>query len=75
LPRSVGAYITDVMPGGPQQAGLRRQQHNGSARYVAGGDLIIAIDERPVSNFADLLSYLINYKNPGDRNLFNHSAG
>lgn len=68
LPRSVGAYITDVTPGGPAaQAGLRGGNSTTDLPgIVAGGDLIIGIDDRPVSNFADLLSYLINYKNPGD---------
>jgi 2-alkenal reductase len=32
----------------------------------AGGDLIIAVDGQPIQIFNDLLSYLINYKSPGD---------
>jgi 2-alkenal reductase len=34
---------------------------------AAGGDLIIAIDGRPVKTFDDLLRYLINNKGPGDK--------
>jgi 2-alkenal reductase len=32
----------------------------------AGGDLIIAIDDRPVRVFGELLSYLMTEKSPGD---------
>lgn len=68
LPRSVGAYITEVTSGGPAaRAGLRGGSRTTDLPgIVAGGDLIIAIDDRSVNNFADLLSYLINYKSPGD---------
>ena len=31
-----------------------------------GGDLIIAVDGRPVHVFGDLLSYLMENKSPGD---------
>jgi 2-alkenal reductase len=33
---------------------------------LAGGDLIVAIDGRPVKVFDDLLRYLIGHKSPGD---------
>jgi 2-alkenal reductase len=68
LPRSTGVYVTSVTPGSPaDEAGLR-----GGTRPTeipglnAGGDLIIAIDGKPVRTFGELLSYLINYKSPGD---------
>lgn len=68
LPQETGAYITDVVPGGPaDQAGLRggtrRTNING---LYAGGDLIIAVDGHPVKEFSDLLSYMILNKAPGD---------
>lgn len=68
LPRSTGAYITSVTPGGPaDEAGLRGGSEPTSIDGVpAGGDLIIAVDGQPIQIFNDLLSYLINYKSPGD---------
>jgi len=68
LPQETGAYITDVVPGGPaDQAGLRggTRRTNITGLY-AGGDLIIAVDGRPVKEFSDLLSYMILNKAPGD---------
>ncbi len=55
-----GAYITEVVPGGPaDQAGLRGgTQETGVPGLLGGGDLIIAIDGLPVRQFDDLLSYL-----------------
>jgi S1-C subfamily serine protease len=68
LPRSTGAYITNVTPGGPaDRAGLRGGSRETSIQNLAsGGDLIIAVDGQPVRIFNDLLAYLINYKSPGD---------
>jgi len=68
LSRSTGAYITSVTPGGPAaKAGLRGGDRPSSVQNLAsGGDLIIAVDGQPVQIFNDLLSYLINYKSPGD---------
>jgi 2-alkenal reductase len=68
LPLSTGAYITSITPGGPaDKAGLRGGTEPTSISGVlAGGDLIIAVDGQPVRIFNDLLSYLINYKSPGD---------
>lgn len=68
LPRSTGAYVNTVTPGGPaDKAGLiggsRATEFPG---LLAGGDLIIAIDHQPIKSFSELLSYLINYKSPGD---------
>ena len=68
LPQETGAYITDVVPGGPaDQAGLRggTRRTNITGLY-AGGDLIIAADGHPVKEFSDLLSYMILNKAPGD---------
>ena len=33
----------------------------------AGGDLIIAVDGRPVKVFGDLMSYIMTNKSPGDK--------
>jgi S1-C subfamily serine protease len=68
LSRSTGAYIIAITPGSPADvAGLR----DGSRRtdqpgLFSGGDLIIAVDNRPVLVFGDLLSYLMVNKSPGD---------
>jgi len=63
-----GAYVTQVAPGSPaEKAGLRGGNQPTSIQGLqAGGDLIIAIDGRPVKRFDDLLRYLINNKSPGD---------
>jgi S1-C subfamily serine protease len=73
-----GAYVMQVEPGGPAdeaglQAGTRRTDillgfDLGQPVYLqAGGDLIIAIDNQPVTKFDDLLVYLERYTSPGDR--------
>jgi 2-alkenal reductase len=68
LAKSNGAYVSSVTPDGPaDKAGLR-----GGSRATeipgleAGGDLIIAVDGKPILTFGDMLSYLIIYKSPGD---------
>lgn len=70
LPQATGAYVTSVVPGSPaDQAGLRGGQSNRPTSIPglpAGGDLIIAIDDVPVLQFSDLLSYLFNHKSPDE---------
>jgi S1-C subfamily serine protease len=68
LPQSNGAYITSITPRSPaDRAGLRGGTEETSIPSLfAGGDLIIAVDGQPIQIFNDLLSYLINYKSPGD---------
>ena len=68
LKSQIGAYVTLVAPGGPADkagivAGTKQTSIDG---LLAGGDLVIAIDGRPVKTFDDLLRYLINHKAPGD---------
>jgi S1-C subfamily serine protease len=68
LPRSTGAYVISVTPNSPaDKAGLiGGSRPTNISGLNAGGDLIIAIDGQPVRDFGELLSYLINYKSPGD---------
>lgn len=69
LPRHTGAYIISVTQGGPADtAGLRGgSQTTVYPGLAKGGDLIIEIDGLPVTSFGQMLSYLINNKNPGDQ--------
>jgi 2-alkenal reductase len=74
-----GAYVIEVEPGGPaDEAGLQggteqtdvllRLTDFGQPIYlVAGGDLILAIDDQPIENSDDLLVYLERYTSPSDR--------
>jgi 2-alkenal reductase len=68
LPRSTGVYITGIVSDSPaERAGLvPGEKSTDITGLLAGGDLIIAIDDRPVYTFNDLISYLIQYKSPGD---------
>jgi S1-C subfamily serine protease len=68
LPRQTGAYIVSVQPNSPAaKAGLRGGNIETSIPGVlAGGDLIVAVDGRPIHGFDDFLSYLIINKSPGD---------
>jgi S1-C subfamily serine protease len=68
LPRNIGAYITSVTAGGPaDKAGLKGGTEATEITGInAGGDLIIAVDGRPVRVFGDLLRYMLNNKGPGD---------
>ncbi|MFW5941642.1 MAG: S1C family serine protease [Chloroflexota bacterium] len=62
LSQTQGAYVLDVTAGGPaDEAGLV------AANPDTGrdGDLIVAVDDRPVGNFADLNSYLVFNTEPG----------
>jgi len=66
LPQSTGVYIREVTPGSPaDKAGLvGAESKEGDLK---GGDLIIAIDDQQVNDFADFMGYLLTYKNPGDQ--------
>jgi len=68
LKQYTGAYVTDVVKGGPaDQAGIKAGTQPTSIQNLnAGGDLIVAIDSRPVHQFDELLAYLITNKAPGD---------
>jgi len=66
LPQSTGVYIREVTPGSPaDKAGLvGAESKEGDLK---GGDLIIAIDDQQVNDFADFMGYLLTYKDPGDQ--------
>ena len=68
LPTANGAYIVEVVPGGPSdQAGLQAgTQSTPVPGLFAGGDLIIAVDDVQVLEFSELLSYMLLNKQPGD---------
>jgi S1-C subfamily serine protease len=68
LPQATGAYVLDVASGGPaEKAGLIGATRQTSLPNLpVGGDLIIAIDDRPVRVFGDLITYLMANKSPGD---------
>ena len=68
LAQSSGAYVVEVVPGGPaDQAGVRGANRQSSIMTLpAGGDLIIAIDGNPVLVFAAVVGYLMANKSPGD---------
>ncbi|MBI5935980.1 MAG: trypsin-like peptidase domain-containing protein [Chloroflexi bacterium] len=68
LKSQIGAYVIGVVPGGPaDKAGIKAgDKATSDPTLLAGGDLIVAIDGRPVKVFDDLLRYLIGHKSPGD---------
>jgi S1-C subfamily serine protease len=67
-----GAYVTNVVSGGPaDKAGiLAGTKPTDIPGLLGGGDLITAIDGQEVHAFDQLLSYLITNKSPGDSVVF-----
>jgi len=63
-----GAYILGVADGSPAATAGLIGGSTGTriSGLLAGGDLIIAVDERPVRLFSDFLSYIMANKSPGD---------
>ena len=63
-----GAYVTSVVDGGPaDKAGIKAgDTPTEISGLQSGGDLIVAIDGRPVHSFDEMLAYLITNKGPGD---------
>jgi len=63
-----GAYVTQVVDGGPaDKAGIKQGDKVTSIpNLFAGGDLIIAIDGQTIRRFDEMLAYLIGNKSPGD---------
>lgn len=80
FPASVkGAYISEALSGSPaDRAGIHGansetdvvlsvNMFNGEPVYLlAGGDLVVGINDKPVERFDDLLIYLFRYASPGD---------
>ena len=68
LSQATGAYVLEVVPGGPaDQAGLLAgDQPTEVQGLYAGGDLIIAADGQKVLAFSDMLNYMMLHKQPGD---------
>lgn len=68
LPQSTGAYVVEVVQGAPaDKAGLIGATGDSQIPGLpAGGDLITAVDGRPVQVFAEMLAYLMENKSPGD---------
>ena len=64
-----GAYIVEVTPDGPaERADLRGASDEISVdgrRTTVGGDVVTAIDDRPVRSFEDLLIYIALEAAPG----------
>ena len=68
LKQFTGTYVTDVASGGPaDKAGIKAgTQPTSMQGLLAGGDLIVAVDGRPVIQYDDLISYLVTQKGAGD---------
>lgn len=68
LPNRSGAYVVNVVEDSPADEGglIGGTIETSIPGLNAGGDLIIAIDDRPVRVFGELLSYLMTEKSPGD---------
>lgn len=67
LPQTSGAYITDITPNSPAlEAGLRASGINDTIGLLPGGDLIIAVNGRPVTEPDDLISFLVFDAEVGD---------
>lgn len=68
LTQYTGTYVTGVVPGGPaEEAGIiAGSTPTNIPNLLAGGDLIVAIDGRPVQTFDEMLAYLLTNKSPGD---------
>jgi len=66
-----GALVQDVTQSGPaEKAGVQAGQGQATVngRQIAtGGDIIIAADGKPVTGMDDVIDYLFNNKQPGDK--------
>lgn len=69
LTRQTGAYVISVAIGSPAgKAGvIGGTTATSFAGLPSGGDLIIAVDGKPIHTFSEMLSYLIANKSPGDK--------
>jgi S1-C subfamily serine protease len=61
-----GMLVLEVSPGSPaDRAGMRSAVIN-NQRGLEAADIIVAIDERPITGFASLIAYLAIESRPGD---------
>ncbi len=59
-------FVTTVVPDGPaDKAGVQEATYN-SSRQLKGGDVIVALDGKPVRDIDDLIIYLAENKSVGD---------
>ncbi len=68
-PETTGAYVTCVTPGGPADLGglIGSAPCDSLEELLAGGDLIVAVDNQVVREFNDLISYLVNHTEVGQQ--------
>ncbi|NPV55553.1 MAG: PDZ domain-containing protein [Anaerolineae bacterium] len=68
IERTTGAYIVEVVAGSPaDKAGLLGGSRTTDIPgLLAGGDLIVGVDGRPVRVFDDVIAYIMTNKSPGD---------
>jgi 2-alkenal reductase len=62
LPQAAGVYVVSVAQGSPADAAGLIAADRGTRR---GGDLIIKLDDQPVTDFSDLNSYLVFHTKVG----------
>ena len=67
LPVTQGFYVIRVISGSPaQQAGLKPSGVDTEGRPSQGGDIIVAVNGRPVATGTDLTAALNRYQSGGD---------
>jgi len=70
LPVETGVLIAQVEPGSPaDKAGLRgggRQVIVSGVPMLAGGDIVVALNDKPVKRFDDIINYLASSTSVGD---------
>ena len=66
-----GVLVQDVTQGGPaEKAGVQAGQSQATVngrQITTGGDVIIAVDGQPLTAMDDVIDYLFNNKQPGDK--------
>ena len=61
-----GILVASVIAGGPaEKAGVKPASVDGSGAPIGAGDIITAIDGKPINRFEDLVSYLADNTQPG----------